>query len=191
MERRFTQFVEQPSRENYLAVRDAVLRLTPLPIEASALAELLRLLETGHFQEVLDRIDLLPASKVLSPRIHYLAAEASEALGDWQTGELERFLFVLCLKALLATGDGTPAAPYCVCHASDEHDLLDANGLEPAAQLLIDRDGRLCDVITCTNGRQFWFDVTAVFQRSQPRHKKLAAGKRRALARRRVSRSPR
>jgi hypothetical protein len=165
MQRRFTQFVESPTRENYLAVRDAVLRRTPLPIQAADLAELVRLLDAEAHQEVLERMELLPASKVLSPRVHFLTAEAAEALGDAKTGEVERFLFVLCLRGLLATGDGTQSAPYAVCHASDEHDLLDVLGCEIAAQALVERAGRLLDVVTCSDGRQVWFDATILFQR--------------------------
>jgi hypothetical protein len=165
MQRRFTQFVESPSRENYLAVRDAVLRRTPLPIQAADVAELVRLLDAEAHQEVLERMELLPPSKVLSPRIHFLTAEATEALGDVQTGEVERFLFVLCLRGLLATGDGTQSAPYAVCHASDEHDLLEVLGCEIAAQALVERAGRLLDVVTCSDGRQVWFDATELFQR--------------------------
>jgi hypothetical protein len=181
MQRQFSRFVESPSRKHYLAVRDAVLRSTPLPLAASDLAELVRLLEAGDYRQVLERIDLLPPSKVLSPRIHFLAAEAAEGLGDERTGEVERYLFVICLKALLATGDGTEAAPYSVCHATDEHDILEAGGHEPAAQCLVNREGRLCDVVTCADGRQLWFDVTALFIRPKPR-RKAAAKKRRHVA---------
>ncbi|MEX2173931.1 MAG: hypothetical protein WD872_06180 [Pirellulaceae bacterium] len=181
MQRRFTRFVESPSRENYLAVRDAVLRLTPLPIQATDLAELVRMLDAGQFQEVLDRIELLPPSKVLSPRVHFLAAEAAEELGDANAGELERFLFVLCLKGLLATGDGSRGAPYSVCHATDEHDVLEANGYEAAGQTLVEHDGRACDLITCSDGRQFWFDVSALLSRP----KRPARRSRRATTRKR------
>ncbi len=163
MHRQFTRFVDCPSRENYLAVRAAVLRLAPLPIRAAELADLVRLLDAGEHQEVLDRIDLLPPSKVLSPRVHFLAAEAAEALGDLHTGELERFLFVLCLKALLATGEGTQAAPYSICHATDEHDLLEVGGREPAAQHLVENGSRWCEIVTCGDGRQVWFDVSVLF----------------------------
>jgi hypothetical protein len=184
MQRRFTQFVESPTRENYLAVRDAVLRRTPLPIQAADLAELVRLLEAEAHEEVLERVELLPASKVLSPRVHFVTAEAAEALGDAETGELERMLFVLSLRGLLATGDGTEAAPYAICHASDEHDLLDCLGWELASQALVERDGRLLDVVTCADGRQVWFDATAVFQRpksgaSRQRRKTAMRGSRR------------
>jgi len=191
MQRRFTQFVESPTRENYLAVRDAVLRRTPLPIQAADLAELMRLLDAEAHREVLERMELLPASKVLSPRVHFLTAEAAEALGDAATGEVERFLFVLCLQGLLATGDGSETAPYAVCHASDEHDLLEVLGCEIAAQALVERDGRLLDVATCSDGRQIWFDATALFQRPQAgpakRRQKAIARKSGRKARRRAT----
>lgn len=166
MQRRFTKFVEQPTRENYLAVRDAILRQAPLKLMTTELAELSLLLDEGDFQTVLDRIDALPPSKALSPRIHFLAAEAAELLGDTQAGEVERFLFVLCLKALLSTGRGSESEPYVVCHAADEYDVLEALGLEPAGQELIESDGRVCDLLTCSDGREVWFDVTALFRPS-------------------------
>jgi hypothetical protein len=161
MQRQFTEFVESPTRDSYLAVRNAVLDLTPLPLLATDLAELERLLDCDEWQEVLDRIELLPASKAISPRVHFLAAEAAEALGDIERGELERFLFVLCLKGLLATGDGTRSAPYVVCHTADEHDVLGALGLEVASQSLVESQGYSCDLLTCTDGRQVWFDASA------------------------------
>jgi hypothetical protein len=165
MQRRLMQFVESPTRETYLAVREAALAETPLPIAATDLASLADLLEAEAHDEVLARIDALPASKVLSPRVHYLAAEAAEALGDLDTVELERFLFVVCLRGLLATGDGTRHAPYSVCHATDEHDLLETSGLAAARQQVVEHEGALCDVVTCTDGREVWFDVSAVLSR--------------------------
>ena len=166
MQRRFTKFVEQPTRENYLAVRDAILREAPLKLMTAEVAELSFLLDEGEFQTVLDRIDALPPSKALSPRIHFLAAEAAELSGDTQTGEVERFLFVLCLKALLSTGCGSESEPYVVCHATDEYDVLEALALEPAGQELVESEGRVCDLLTCSDGREIWFDVTALFRPS-------------------------
>ena len=160
MQRQLTAFVGHPSRATYIAARSAVLGMSPLPIVATDFAELERLLSGGDNQQLLDRIDALPPSKVLSPRIHLLAAEAAEALGDVAAVELERSLFVLTLQGLLATGDGTRGNPYLVCHATDEYDVLEAWGLEPAGQSLVANQGRLLDVLLCTDGREVWFDIT-------------------------------
>jgi hypothetical protein len=168
MQTQLTAFVEQPCQATFMAVRSAVLRQSPLPITAAEIADLERLLAQNEFQAVLDRIDTLPASKILSPRVHYLSAEAALALGDAAGVELERSLFVLVLKGLLATGDGTRANPFVVCHPSDDHDILAALGREAAGQSLVDDQDRLLDKIVCTDGRETWFDVTDILARPRP-----------------------
>jgi hypothetical protein len=187
MRRQLTAFVEQPGKATYLSAREAVLRLSPLPIVATDLADLARMLERGEAQAVLDRIDALPPSKVLSPRIHFLAAEAAEIVGDVSAVELERLLFVITLQGLLATGDGTPGNPYIVCHATDEHDIVEVLGLEPAGQTLVRRAGRLHDELICSDGRHLSFDVTEILVRKQPR-KRRARTARVAARRRSISR---
>ena len=187
MQPQFAAFVRQPCKTTFLAVRERVLRRCPLPLTTADLSALQRLLEEGHFREVQERLATLPPSKVLSPRFHYLAAEAAAGLGQHEEVELERWLFVLTLRGLLATGDGTSAQPYLICHASDASDVLAAQGLVPAGQCLLEHDGRVCDVIRCTDGREVWFDVTAVVQRPTPprraparRHRARATGARRS-----------
>jgi hypothetical protein len=183
MQPQFAAFVRQPCKTTFLAVRERVLRYCPLPLTTADLAALQRLLEEGRCRELTQRLATLPPSKVLSPRFHYLAAEAAAGLGQHDDVELERWLFVLTLRGLLATGDGTPANPYLVCHASDANDILAAQGLVPACQFLTEHAGRTCDVIRCTDGREVWFDVTDVVQRPAPPH--------RAPARRRKARATR
>lgn len=178
MRRQLTALIEKPSKETYLAVRAAALRGTALSIAAGDFVDLERRLEAAARREeaaadILDRIDALPASKVLSPRVHLLAAEAADVLRDGERSELERFLFAVTLRGLLATGDGTEIAPYIVCHATDARDIAKALGLEPAGQSLVERDGRMCDLLVCTNGRELWFDISGVANR--PKARKTAA----------------
>jgi hypothetical protein len=189
MQNQLAAFVEQPCKKTFLAARSAVLQHSPLPLLSAEVAELDRLLDLGEHQALLDRLDALPSSKILSPKIHFLAAEAAEALGRPHDVELERSLFVLTLQGLLSTGDGTPANPFAVCHASDEYDVLAALGQEAAGQSLIEHDGRFYDVLLCTNGREVWFDATVSIVRPPPK-RKLAVTRRRAIQRRlRTSRS--
>jgi hypothetical protein len=189
MHRPLIVFVEQPCQHTFLAARDAVLRQSLLPIMACDLAALDRLLDQKEYQTVLDQIDALPPSKVLSPRVHFLAAEAAEALGDAASAELERSLFILTIQGLLATGDGTPQHPYIVCHPTDEYDIAAALGLETAGQSLVEQNGQLCDVLVCTSGRELWFDVTDIL--IHPRRRKATKRRKKAARRRRVSRVPR
>lgn len=160
MQREFARFVEQPTRTSYLAARDALLAESPLPVDATDLAHLVAMLDAGDYEEAIARLELLPPSAAISPRVHFLAAEAAEATGDDETVELERYLFVICVQAMLATGSGTQAAPYQVCHPSDEYDLLEVLELSPAAQRLEEHDGAMYDVLLCTTGREVWFDLS-------------------------------
>jgi hypothetical protein len=186
MERQLAALVEEPCKETYLAARAAVLRESPWPLTAVEILELDRLLESAEHQLLLDRLSTLPPSKVLSPRIHFLAAEASEALGDMPEVELERSLFVLTLQGLLSTGDGTAANPYVVCHPCDEYDVLAALGLEAAGQSLVERESRFYDVLLSTGGQEIWFDVTEILV---PRRAKIRAARRRRIANRRRNRT--
>lgn len=189
MQRQLAAFVEQPSKKNYLAARDAVLNQSPLPLDAADLEAIERLLDEQEYEQVLLRLDLLPPSKVLSPRVHFLAAEAASALGQEDEVELERSLFVITLQGLLATGDGTRGNPYCVCHASDEYDVVETLGAEPAGQSLIECDGRLCDAILCSDGREICFDVSCLLQaRRKP---KALSPRRRSLKLKVRARRPR
>jgi hypothetical protein len=162
MQRQLTAFIDQPEYATYMAARRAVLAESPLPMNSTDIAAVERLLTEERFQEVLDRIDTLPLSKFLSPRIHFLAAEAADALGDAETVELERWLFVVALRGLLSTGDGTRDNPYIVCHAADEQDILASVEREAAGQSLVEHDGKLLDIVLCSNGRETCFDVTAM-----------------------------
>jgi hypothetical protein len=184
MQRQLAAFVELPCKATFLAARDAVLRHSPLPLVAADFAELDRLLDQSEHEVLLDRLDALPASKVLSPRVHFLAAEAADALGEAADVELERSLFVLTLQGLLTTGDGTQGNPYIVCHSTDEYDILAALGHEPAGQSLAEHEGRLCDVLICADGREVWFDVTDLLTRPRPLRK--VAKRRRRMPRRLV-----
>jgi hypothetical protein len=182
MQSQLAAFVERPCKATYLAARDAVVGQSPLPLRAAEMANLDSLLESEEHQALLDRLDALPPSKVLSPRVHFLAAEAAAALGHAEDVELERSLFVLTLQGLLSTGDGTRANPYTVCHATDEYDVLAALGHEPAAQSLVQRNRRFCDVLRCSDGREIWFDVTELIERQRARRTRFS---RRRYARRR------
>jgi hypothetical protein len=191
MQRQLAAFVEQPCKATFLAAREAVLRRSLLPLMATEIAELDRLLEQEKHQDLLDRLDALPPSKVLSPRIHFLAAEAAEALGQAMDVELERSLFVLTLQGLLATGDGTRANPYIVSHPTDEYDILAALNQQPAGQSLTEYQGRLYDVHVCSDGREVCFDVTDLLA---PRRRVRKCTRKRTRATRRrlpISRSQR
>lgn len=135
MERLFRTFVEQPNARTYLAVRHAILAESADCVAAADIRKLQRWLSNGNAQAAILAAERLPSTAALSPRIHFLMAQAALTTGDLQTHELERLLFQASLKGLLATGNGTEECPYCVCQPSDEYDLLLSLKLQPLRQV--------------------------------------------------------
>jgi hypothetical protein len=156
----FARFLELPSRATYLAARRAWLRLNLQPLHAAELQELAARLDAGDAAGVIEQAHGWHSRAALSPRAHFFAAEAHAALGQEEQAELERWVFSTCLKGILATGDGTRRKPYLITQIPDEYDLLKLLGLENEQQQIVLRGRRTCDVLTCTNGGEVWFDVS-------------------------------
>lgn len=190
-------FVAHPSRENFLRARDELLAASPRPLDAAALDSLSLLADTGDVQGLSTALDALPPIAALVPRVHYHAALAAEARGDEQDLELEQMLLVICLRAILMTGDGSEEAPYIVSAGTDELDLLDELDLEAASKSLIHRGDGAFDVVLCEDGSEIWFDVSALVQIPaekpvlSPSRKRIAARATRPKTRRRLSRTGR
>lgn len=191
MQREFIRFIEQPSADNYLSARDAMLKQEPETLTASALRELVRLSSAGDHEALLEQTERLPVSAALSPRVHFYAAEAAAALGDVERAELERFLFVVCLQGILATGDGSAEHPYSICHQCDEADVLEALEKRSVRQTLAQLENAVYDVFDCEDDSRVHFDVTVVtgapLRRRQLQPRRVAKSRARAA----VSQIPR
>lgn len=157
-------FVAQPSRENYLAARAELLEDSSRSLEPAELDSLSLLADAGDIKGLSAALAHLPPIAALVPRVHYYAALAAEALGDDEDLELERMLLVICLRAILMTGDGSEDSPYIVSAASDELDLLDELDLMAVSTSLIHRGDAAFDVVRCEDGTIVWFDASAMVQ---------------------------
>jgi len=60
-----------------------------------------------------------------------------------------------------------------VTYAADERDLLATLEREARSQQLIDCDSGRFDVLTCADGGEVWFDVTALFRQAPVPHRPL------------------
>ena len=166
----FARFLESPSRATYLAARSAWLRLVAQPskpvrpLHPAEFTELAARLETGDATGVIEQVHAWRSRAALSPRAHYLTAEAHAALGQGEPAELERWVFQACLQGILATGDGTRRKPYVIAQLSDEYDVLKQLGLHCEQQRFVQHGRKACDVLACEGGREVWFDVTDLTQ---------------------------
>lgn len=163
----FQTFVEHPTAENYLLARDAILSDADGRTRTADLAELAELFGQGDFQAAREKIEGMMPAWALSPRVHFLAAQAAEQLGDDEDADLEKFLFSACLQGLLATGDGSLARPYQVAQTADEYDVLLALGSLAKGQVLVEHGGGHYDVVTCEDGTRVWFEVSDLIRTEQ------------------------
>ena len=135
------------------------------------------------------RIDAGRIAEVVEARSEHLKDGGGLDLeGRWLMPGLINAHDHLTLQGLLTTGDGTRGNPYVVCHAADEHDVVAALGHEAAGQSLVEHEGRLCDVLVCSDGREVWFDVTDLLVRRAARKPLIGKGLRAKRRKPRASR---
>jgi hypothetical protein len=158
--------VHQPTAKNYRQLRERLLSAGDPLAHLAQLDELTRLISFERWPAAARALDKMWVAGLLSPRMHYWAACVAEQRGDEEDADLERGLFQTVLAALLATGRGTPEAPFLITYLSDVHDLLMHLQLRPLDRRLVEHDGRWCDVVRCRGGRELWCDVADLVARS-------------------------
>lgn len=156
----FARFVEQPSRATFLAARSAWLTLNVAPLTPADLQSVAELLAAGEAAAVIKRVHGWKARAAFSPRAHYFAGEAHALLGELDQAECERMVFTACLQGILATGDGSRRKPYLISQIPDEYDVLKLLGLNCEKQRLVQNKSRSCDVLSCEDGSQVWFNIS-------------------------------
>lgn len=158
----FTEFLERPGVDTFLALRDDVLAQPGHDFAADDLAAIEALADEGDFPGVLGDLPGLMPSWLLSPRAHRLAGLAALRTGDDERAGFEGGFANACLAGILGSGDGTHERPYRVTHVADEYDVLEARAKTFAAHRTAAGAGRVLDILDCTDGSRLHFDVTGL-----------------------------
>jgi tetratricopeptide (TPR) repeat protein len=160
------RFLAQPSKENFTAVQGRVIADRGYDQTARGLDDMLELYRQKQYAKAIDRFQAAQPDLALSPQAHFYAARCYEELGQKEMQKKELAVVRACLEGLLATGDGSPERPFVVTHASDEYDLLTCPlKTESKSQSSTHKKGRWYDVLECSNGKTYWFDITLTFGR--------------------------
>lgn len=69
-----------------------------------------------------------------------------------------------CIEGILASGDGSQERPFVVTRTSDEHDVIDYLAKQPKRQSLTHNGSSHLDLIECTDGTEYWFDITDAYK---------------------------
>jgi hypothetical protein len=161
----FLAFVNDPSPENFLRLRREVVGAPTYNPYTDEARDIERMLEAGDAERAKEMMVPAMANYLLNPGAHLLLGDIYEKLGDGEAARRERAVAAACLKAILASGDGTAGRPYLVTRVSDEYDVLAYLKRPTEGQSLRSCGGRMCDVIRCRDGGEVWFDVTEAFEK--------------------------
>ncbi|WP_395753826.1 DUF4919 domain-containing protein [Prosthecobacter sp.] len=156
-------YLEQPSLETFMALRQAALSSEGFDPYSSELDGISALMEAGSWEQVIETISksLFP-NHLLSPGAHMSLGFAYHKLGREKESRFEQVVYTALLDGIKSTGAGTEEQPYHVTRTSDEYDLLMVEELRPTQQALIKKDGRAYDVMTTESGQKVWFDITEI-----------------------------
>jgi hypothetical protein len=156
-------FLKEPTKESYLRLFEAVTSAPSYNPYSRDLDEATDLMSAKKHREAQEKLEKAMPNLLLSPRAHQFASIAAKGLGDDKKAESERDTAAACLKGILLTGDGSGERPYLVTRVSDEYDLLRHLKKGKKAQSLRQKDGKSYDVMSCADGSEVWFDITAMF----------------------------
>ena len=159
------KFVETPSRELYLSLRESVVSSKAYDPYSDEIEKATEMLGEQRFEEARDFLQKSMGNLLLSPRAHVLLATAYTELGDDERASSEHKTAHACIQGILATGDGSNSKPYVILRTSDEYDVIRHMKLVVRGQGLQDLDGKYFDVIDIGNGSQLWFDITDAFKK--------------------------
>lgn len=159
----FGQLIRSPSRSTYLSIREKLISsdaYQPYSDEFDVVGELF---EQQKIDEATETLHGAMRNLMLSPRAHRLLGFLHHKLGDEQAAQAEMLIGRACLLGILATGDGTRDNPYIVARTSDEYDVIEHFQKELKQQSLTHTGDRHFDSIQCTDGSEYWFDITDAY----------------------------
>lgn len=161
----FLAFLKDPTTENFLRVRELVLRHPAYAPYGTDLEAAEKKLEAEDWQGFLDEGRALVPNYLLSPRFHLMRSFALKQIGDEESSEMEAAMCMVCVQGIRSTGDGSEGNPWLVLRTSDEYDVLQHLNHTPQKQALVRKEERALDRIECEGGDVFWFDVSDPFKK--------------------------
>ena len=159
----FFRFLKEPTQENFLAVREIVLKHPSYMPYNKDLEEAANKLESQDWQGFIDAGQRLVPNYLLSPRFHLMRSYALKQIGDEESSEMEAAMCMICFEGIRGTGDGSLEKPWLVLRTLDEYDVLEQLGKTPKGQSLLKKNDRTVDRMECEDGEVFWFDITDAF----------------------------
>ncbi|MCA0354785.1 MAG: DUF4919 domain-containing protein [Chloroflexi bacterium] len=156
------QYWSQPSREHFMALREAVMasanyspNISPNEVASAAFTK-------GDYPTVIRQLRSLLPGALLSPGLHNLLATAYNELGDKENTLREATMAKTVMDGILMTGDGSREQPYYVLSIQDEYDVLGFLGKQSQRQTLVHDQDQNLDLHICEDQSWVWFEVSSL-----------------------------
>jgi len=165
MEELLLQFVQEPNAENFLALRKSLIESEHYDPYSDEMNSVDSLIEQQKWSEAREVLGAAMPNLILSPRAHLAMSFITGKLGEEMAQKMESFLASACCQGIVESGDGTQESPFLVTRTSDEYDVLAYLQKEFAGQSLVNGDEKTFDVVKCSDGTEYWFDISACYSK--------------------------
>lgn len=163
MREELIQFIQSPDRDSYLAFRAKLVASDGYEPYSDEIHTAGELYEQQKIDDARKTIQKAMGNLILSPRAHQFLGFLHHKLGNEQAAQMEMMIGHACIEGILATGDGSANNPYIVSRTSDEHDVIEYLDKQLKQQSLTLKDDKHLDLIQCTDGSEYWFDITDAY----------------------------
>jgi hypothetical protein len=163
MRQELDAFFMAPDGESYMALRKKIVMSDSYHPYSDELETVAQLYEQEKYEDAQKLLVTSMENLLLSPRAHQLLAMTYTALGNENGAHMEKLVAQTFMEAFLMTGNGTQDKPFLVVRVSDEHDIIDHFNKQVSHQQVLQIGDRHLDHIVCTDGSEYWFDVTDAY----------------------------
>ena len=161
----FSKFVSKPDRDSFLAVHGALVESEQYDPYSNEFEEIEALVADNNFDEACEKLGEAMPNLLLSPRAHLLSSFIAEKRNEKKSVQTAYLIAAACCHGIIATGDGTKAAPYTVTRASDEYDIMQFLEKEFKGQSMYHDGDRHFDLVEFADGSQMWFDISNAYEK--------------------------
>lgn len=158
----FFSFVENTTKDSFQKAQSSVFQNEAFDAYSRDLDKLTDFIDNGNLKEA---VEFDTINTILSPRAHLYKAYCYKKLEDERGENGERFLAIKIMEGISLTGNGTEKEPYVVTYITDERDFLSYIEEEFASQSLLNRGGKLYDVISTLSGKEIYFDISIPYMK--------------------------
>ncbi|MCP4110554.1 MAG: DUF4919 domain-containing protein [Desulfobacteraceae bacterium] len=163
MREEFIKFIQTPNRDNYLTCHKKLVSSDKYEPYSDEIDTAGKLCEQHKVEEAKEALKTAMGNLMLSPSAHQLLSFLFHKLGDTESSEFEWMAGQACIAGILSTGDGSVNTPYIVVRTSDEYDVIKHFEKESAHQSLMQNGRKHLDLIKCTDGSEYCFDITSAY----------------------------